>query len=123
MSNRYVREQLIEIYGETCFLGGLPSENNPLTLHHIKPVCNGGVDTVKNGALLTEGMHWLFNMIELKDPEFANEINEYFKYYKKTKDEDARNKMRKFVLKYYTKRIQNRPKKMETFKKKVLTNI
>ena len=123
MSNRYVRDPLIRIYGETCFLGGKPSESNPLTLHHIKSVCNGGVDTVKNGALLTEGMHWLFNMIELKDPETAKFINEYFQYYKETKDEDARKRMSKFVLKYYKKRFMNKPKKMEIFKKKVLINI
>jgi hypothetical protein len=123
MSNKYIREQLINMYGETCFLGGKPSAANPLTLHHIKPVCNGGVDTVKNGALLTESMHWLFNMIESCDPDVAEHINKYFQYYKNTRDEDARMKMSRFVLKYYTRKMKKHSKKKGTFQKKVLTNI
>ena len=82
MKNSYVRDLLEYYYGERCWLGGIVSKDNPLTLHHIKPVREGGKTTIDNGALLSLSMHIRFNILESHYPEYAEEINGYFVEYK-----------------------------------------
>lgn len=121
MGNGGTKKKLINKYGPICFLGDIPSKNNVITYHHIKPVREGKETTVENGALLTDRMHWLFNAIERIDPETAEYINNYFKYYKETQDESERIKMYHFVIKYYFLYSIDKPHEITTFKKKILT--
>ena len=72
MSNSYVRDLLINTYGNKCWLGGKVSHENPLTYHHIKPVRCGGRTTMNNGALLSLQKHAEFNVLE---SGFINQIN------------------------------------------------
>lgn len=82
MKNQYVRDLLIYYYGEKCWLFGKITKENYLTLHHIKPVRDGGKTTLENGALLTVEKHMQFNLLEENYPELAEEINCYFSYYR-----------------------------------------
>ena len=123
MGNRTIKSRLIEIYGPTCFLGDIPTKKNVLTYHHIKPVREGRITTIENGALLTEKMHWLFNRIERIDLETARYINEYFKYYKETQDQYERYLMHDFVINYYYDYARDNQPEIEIFKKKILTRI
>jgi len=70
-------------------LGGKITRENPLTYHHIKPVREGGRGTIENGALLTDEKHRLFNELERKFPELADEINKYFLAYHGDYPEDV----------------------------------
>ena len=81
MSNSYIREMLIDMYGESCWLKGAVSKKNPLTLHHIVPVRFGGKTTIDNGALLTVERHQLFNLLENIEPMLADEVNYYLHEY------------------------------------------
>lgn len=81
-SNRYIRNLLIYNYGATCWLKGVISKDNPLTLHHIIPVRFGGQTTIENGALLTLERHQLFNTLEIYRPNEAEEVNFLLKEYK-----------------------------------------
>lgn len=82
MKNKFVKDQLIALYGYKCWLLGEVSKRNKLTLHHIKPVRENGATTIDNGALLTREMHDRFNILEQMYPELANEINIYLQTYK-----------------------------------------
>ena len=86
MKNSYIRDLLVYYYGPTCWLGGQVTEENYLTLHHIKPVRDGGRTTLENGALLSRQKHIEFNMLERAYPEYAEKIN-------------IRNKTRRGVIK------------------------
>lgn len=110
MGNKLIRDQLIHIYGNTCFLGDTPTPDNILTLHHISPVRDGRQNTICNGALMTENMHWLFNIIESNDPMLAEHINNYIVYYKETMDDEARMIIRKVMVEYYFSWMKSRKK-------------
>jgi hypothetical protein len=122
MSGKTIKQQLIEIYGPICFLGDIPTDENYLTYHHIKPAREGRETTIENGALLTLKMHWLFNRIESLDLETAKLLNDYFVYYKQTQDKKKLEYMRKFVLSRYHTFIKDNPKEILIFKKKIFTN-
>jgi hypothetical protein len=118
-----IKQQLINMYGQTCFLGGSVDNKNIITYHHIKPVREGRETTVENGALLSLQMHWLFNKFELLDPEFAKELNEYFIYYKKTKDEKKRLYMYRKAITLYQILVEKKKNEKKYYKKKILHNI
>lgn len=82
VDNRRVLYDVIYINGKFCWLNGTITRNNPLTAHHIVPVRNNGKTTIKNIAPLTDYMHKMFNILERKYPDLAEEINRYFVKYK-----------------------------------------
>ena len=82
MKNSYVRDLLVYYYGPKCLLGGQVTKDNYLTLHHIKPVRDGGRTTLENGALLSVRKHAEFNVLESMYPEYGEEINNYFLEYR-----------------------------------------
>lgn len=121
MGNRSIKKRLIDIYGPICFLGDVPTKNNVLTYHHIKPVREGKETTIENGALLTENMHWLFNRIENVDLQTAKYLNDFFKYYKETQDEDERIRIHYYILRFYYDYAYEDQNEISLFKKKILT--
>lgn len=110
MGNHYVKELLIKYYGYKCWLMGEISKSNPLTLHHIKPQREGGPTTIENGALLSLEKHALFNILESKYPELANEINAYFIVYKGNYPEDIYNRINEIMslIDYEPKKIKHK---------------
>jgi len=90
-SNKTVREELEKIYGEKCMMHeGLKISGykyckvkykgkaiekqlkHQLTLHHIKPLREGGKTTVDNGAVLCRGCH---SFLEETSPEKRMQLN------------------------------------------------
>ncbi|MGN1300689.1 MAG: hypothetical protein ACI4VC_05040 [Clostridia bacterium] len=94
MSNKSVKEQMIQIYGAECFIEklrlrqdknrkykgkGQLNKMKQLTYHHIKMKKDGGKATVENGALLSAENHAWFHQ---QSPEKQAEMNKAFQEYK-----------------------------------------
>lgn len=99
-SNRKVKEELIKLYGNECFVEKLHlrKDNKPrkyksrgqrkkmkaLTYHHILERSKGGKATVKNGALISCENHiWFHQQNQVKQ----GYMNAIFQEYKKQADE------------------------------------
>ena len=61
------------------FMGYKVNKNNPYTYHHILKKCHGGNETLKNGAVLTKYSHQYLHIIETRDLEIYNQINNVLK--------------------------------------------
>lgn len=68
--------EMIKEYGTICWFGNI--KDNKLTAHHIIPRRENGATTWENIALLNRKWHDFFNLIELRDPKTARELNELF---------------------------------------------
>lgn len=95
MSNKKVKEKLIQLYGEECFIEklhlridkeprrytgkGQYKRMKQLTYHHIRERRNGGKTTVENGALLSAENHEWFNK---QSKKAQKEMNALFQKYK-----------------------------------------
>ena len=80
-----VRERMITIYGEACWMGYKLSKKNPFTYHHIIEKRNGGGVTIDNGAILTRIAHDDLNRIEQARRCYYNELNKLFKELNETR--------------------------------------
>lgn len=94
-SNKRAKQQLIEIYGEECFIEKLNLRPKPtkehykskgqrkrmkqLTYHHIQKKEDGGKETVENGAILSAENHEWFNQ---QPPQEQERLNRIFQQYK-----------------------------------------
>lgn len=85
-----VREKMISIYGEGCWMGYKLTKNNPYTYHHIVEKRNGGGITVDNGALLTRFAHNDLNELENHARYLYRELNSLFKELNKTRKPPTR---------------------------------
>lgn len=82
-----IREQMISIYGEGCWMGYRLDKQNPYTYHHIREARNGGKVTLDNGALLTRLAHDDLNEMENhgKARCLYHALNELFKELNQTR--------------------------------------
>ena len=78
-NNRYMRCELTTVYGKIDIFGYKPNKKYKLTVHHIKPVREGGKTTLENTCLLREDIHIRFNFLESIDPENGDYINDTIK--------------------------------------------
>ena len=94
-SNTRAKQQLIEIYGEECFIEKLKLRPKPtkekyksqgqrkrmkqLTYHHIQKREDGGKETIENGAILSAENHEWFNQ---QPPQEQERLNRIFQQYK-----------------------------------------
>jgi len=71
---------MISIYGteEYDWLGDKIKDITKLTKHHIVKKENGGENGVSNYALLTSKSHRLMHLLEEKDTELYDELNNMF---------------------------------------------
>ncbi|NCC99849.1 MAG: HNH endonuclease [Bacteroidia bacterium] len=98
MKGKEAKIILIREHGNICFLGGEISKKNPITIHHLVPVRMGGQTVLVNLALLCRLEHDMFNAIECCYPKTAEELNDYFRYFKETHDLKMLKQMREYVL-------------------------
>ncbi len=100
--NKKVKEAMIEIYGEECFIEKLHlrKEKEPkkyssngqmkkmkmLTYHHIKERSKGGKATIENGALLSAENHAWFNKQKKECQKYMNDL---FQEYKRQIDKNS----------------------------------
>ncbi|MBQ8473174.1 MAG: hypothetical protein IJ501_06700 [Bacilli bacterium] len=61
------------------WMGYKVSKDNPYTYHHLLKKENGGKETIENGAILTKIGHEYLNIIESRDIELYNYINNILK--------------------------------------------
>lgn len=57
------------------FMGYAVNKENPYTYHHIKKRCLGGKEESKNGAILTKFAHEYLHIIETRDLQLYEYIN------------------------------------------------
>ena len=62
-----------------CWMGYKVSKDNPYTFHHLKKREHGGKEEIKNGAILTDIAHRLLNIVESRDIELYEYINNVLK--------------------------------------------
>ena len=61
------------------FMGYKVSKDNPYTYHHLIKRCLGGKETIENGAILTKNSHEYIHIVESRDLELYNYINNVLK--------------------------------------------
>ena len=61
------------------FAGYKVSKDNPYTFHHLLKRCHGGIETIENGAILTKYSHEYLHIVETRDLELYNYINNVLK--------------------------------------------
>lgn len=61
------------------FAGFKVSKDNPYTYHHLIKRCNSGKETIENGAVLTKYSHEYLHIVETRDLELYNYINNVLK--------------------------------------------
>lgn len=74
-----VREIMLSIYGEGCWMMYKLDRKNPYTYHHIYEARKGGKVTIDNGAILTRFAHDDLNELEKHAPYLYRELNSMFK--------------------------------------------
>lgn len=79
MRNREVREKLFLLYGAKCML---TDRESALNFHHIIKKCEGGDETIENGAILNRSVHDFVHDFESSDKDMFYEINLALKCYK-----------------------------------------
>lgn len=77
---RRLKEEMIEIYGNYCWMNELwiPNKRNIITFHHIIERRNGGKDIWENGALLSNKSHQYLNFIDSNYHKIYKELNGMF---------------------------------------------
>ena len=90
MKNKDIRVKNIKIYGKICMAGYVLSKQNPLTMHHIIPLSEGGKTTLENGSNVSNLAHTGIHIVSYDDYVKAREIIDYLLYYKEFKDNQAR---------------------------------
>lgn len=78
---RPIVKEMLKIYQikPYDFMGYKMTKENPYTYHHIKKRCDGGLETIENGAILTLNAHEYLNVIELKGIKTYYALNEMFR--------------------------------------------
>lgn len=81
-----IKQELIEVYGNKCFMNELwiPNKKNILTFHHILEDRYGGKYVFENGALVSHERHVYLNYLDRKYHKVYKEINGAFEDLKKT---------------------------------------
>lgn len=89
MKNSTLRVYNTDIFGEICMAGYTLSRNNPLTMHHITPLRDGGKTDFDNSSIISYLGHAAIHKLDY-DYRKKDYIQEYLHYYKETQDEKAR---------------------------------
>lgn len=77
--NQAIRSELETLYGAKCML---TDSKERLNYHHLIKKCNGGKETIANGAVLNRKAHDFLHEQEHKDKQLYNELNECLILYK-----------------------------------------
>lgn len=89
-----------------------------LTYHHINKKCDGGKETIWNGALLMPISHNYLHIIESREIKLYIAINEIFKYINNQRKEPTREQRE--IIEYLLKEFEEKHKLDKTSKNKLL---
>lgn len=73
-----VKDAMLEIYGDYCWMGYTVCRKNQYTYHHMRERRNGGKVTIDNGAILSHAAHNDLNTMEQVKPYYYKELNDLF---------------------------------------------
>lgn len=81
MSNkiRQLKREMIEVYGNICWMNYVVSKRNFITAHHIQEVRNGGKAVWNNIALITTNAHGYLNYLDNEHHRIYRQLNGLFK--------------------------------------------
>ena len=82
---REIRNRMLEIFGENCWMGYTLDRKNPFTFHHIFEQRKGGKDLIDNGAILTSHAHQDLNQLDMHHKVLYRELNLLFTALNETK--------------------------------------
>lgn len=76
---RNITRQMVKIYNldKLCFMGY--TLDRYASFHHIQKACDGGLETIDNGAVLNPYAHEYLHIIEYKDIDTYIAINKILK--------------------------------------------
>jgi len=100
------------------FMGYVVSKENPYTYHHIKKRCQGGKEESKNGAILTKVAHEYLHIIESRDLELYNYINNVLKQINEQYHEPLLRQI--LAIRYMLELFEEKYKEERTSKGKIL---
>lgn len=78
---KHITNLMINMYNlkKIDFMGYKVSKDNPYTYHHLVKRCHGGKEAIENGAVLTKNSHEYLHIVETRDLELYNCINNVLK--------------------------------------------
>src|SRR5574344_662921 len=86
LENKTIRNMNIQIYGKICMAGYSLSRNNPLTMHHIIALSDGGKTTFDNGSNISNLAHCGIHIVSDDDYKKKKIIIDYLLYFKNHPD-------------------------------------
>ena len=89
-----------------------------LTYHHIHKKCDGGKETIWNGALLMPIAHNYLHIIESREIKLYIAINEIFKFVNNQRKEPTREQRE--IIEYLLREFEDKHKQDMTSKHKLL---
>lgn len=90
MKNSTLKEYNCELFGKICMLGYEVSKHNPLTMHHIIPLHDGGKTNFENSSNASYLGHGGIHILSDDDYRKEQYIQDYLHYFKQTSDYVAR---------------------------------
>lgn len=82
-NRQVIKQQLIEKYGEQCFICGT---SQPLELAHLTPMSRGGDDSIENMRLICPNCHHIMDTRSFREFEFEKYLSELIKLNKDFSD-------------------------------------
>jgi hypothetical protein len=82
LENKTLRQMNIEIYGPICMAGYKVSRYNPLTMHHIIALKDGGKSIFENSSNISNLAHCGIHIVSNDDLVKAKKIIDYLFYFK-----------------------------------------
>ena len=78
---KQITNLMVNMYNlkERDFAGYKVGKDNPYTYHHLVKRCLGGKEIIENGAILTKNSHEYLHIVESRDLELYNYINNVLK--------------------------------------------
>lgn len=86
MENKTLRQMNIEIYGPICMAGYKVSRYNPLTMHHIIALKNGGKSIFENSSNISSLAHSGIHIVSDDNLTKSKQIIDYLYYFKLHRD-------------------------------------
>lgn len=82
-NRQVIKQQLIEKYGEQCFICGT---SQPLEFAHLTPMSRGGDDSIENMRLICPNCHHIMDTRSFREFEFEKYLSELIKLNKDFSD-------------------------------------
>lgn len=76
---RQLKKEMIQVYGNECWMNYLVTKRNFISAHHIQELRNCGKTEWGNIALITTNAHQYLNYLDREEHKIYRELNGLFK--------------------------------------------